>query len=221
MNLRAPQTLVRVDVSHTTQELLIQQQSFDSRAARPCLPHKFPDANLQRVGTERKQFFRERTCRKISEPPESSRIGVAQLAIVVEQEARVSVFFTRMGGGIRRNLSGHSEVHEKRGRSRITVRHREPNAADRRETQQHELAITLDGFDLPAGEMLLKRSRVIDKIGFAQPYGQNPAAHNRAPQASRYCFDFGKFWHEGISNKIAHPLVMAQSLRTNPLNILT
>src|SRR5580658_4241403 len=121
MNLRTPQTLVRIDISHSTQEALIQQQRLDPRAASTRLLYKFFNANFQRVGAERKQFFRERTCRKISKPSESSRIGVAQFAIIVEHEASVSVLFARLGGRIRGNVSSHSEMHEKRGRSRIAI----------------------------------------------------------------------------------------------------
>ncbi len=81
---------------------------------------------------------------------------------------------------------------------------------NRREPQQHELAVTLDGFDLSAGKILLKRGRVINEIRFPEPHGKYPPAHNRSPQAARYCFDFRKFRHEGIANKIAHPLATTQ-----------
>jgi len=69
---------------------------------------------------------------------------------------------------------------------------------------------------LSAGKMLLERSRVIDEIRFPEPHGQNPPAHNRSPQAPRYCFDFRKFRHEGILNKIAHPRAAPQARDTNP-----
>src|SRR5580658_111225 len=216
MNFRSPQALVRVDVSHSTQETLIQQQSLDSRAACPCLFHKFREANLQRVGAEREQFFRQRARRKISKPPESSCIGIAQFTIVVEQEASVGMFFARLSRWIRRDLSGHSEVDEKRGRRSVAICRGRRNAVDRRKTQKHELAITLDGFDSPAGELLLERGRIIDEIRLAKPHRQNPPAHNRAPQTSRYCLDFRKFGHEGIANKITHPPATMQATEANP-----
>src|SRR6202795_1306579 len=64
--------------------------------------------------------------------------------------------------------------------------------------------------------MLLERSRVIDEIRFPEPHGQNPPTHNRSSQAPRYCFDFRKFRHEGIANKIAHPPALTQADDTNP-----
>src|ERR1700722_20722428 len=65
--------------------------------------------------------------------------------------------------------------------------------------------------------MLLERGRVIDEIRFPEADGYYSPAHDRSPQASRYCFDFRKFWHEGIRNKITHPLAATQGADANPV----
>jgi hypothetical protein len=64
--------------------------------------------------------------------------------------------------------------------------------------------------------MLLQRDRIIDKIRFPKPHGQNAASNNRAPQTARYSFDFRKFWHEGIANKITHPLAARRPATRTP-----
>jgi len=216
MNLCAPQTFVRIDISDAPQIALIKQQRLDPGAAGSRLLHKFFNANFERVGAEGPQLFRERPCRQIGEAPKSPRIGITQLAIIVEQETGVGMFFPRLRRGIRSDLPSHPKMHEQRGRSRIAVRRGRTSAARGRKPQQHELAVALNGFDLPAGKMLFEGRRVIDEIRFPEPHGENPPPHNRSPQASRYCFDFRKFWHEGITIKIAHPLAATQSRNTIP-----
>ena len=126
------------------------------------------------------------------------------------------MFFERLGRRIGSDLSGHSQVHEQCGGRGIATCSRNPGAIHRRKPQQHEFSVAFNGFDLPAREMLFKRSRVIDEIRFSQPHGQNSPAHNCSPQPARYCFDFRKFWHEGIANKIAHPIATTQASDTNP-----
>ncbi len=128
----------------------------------------------------------------------------------------MGMFFARRGRGTRSDLPSHSKMHEQRGRRGLTVCGRTASAVRRREPQQHELAITLNGFDLPAGKMLFEGRRVVDKIRFPEPHGQNAPAHDRSPQASRYCFDFRKFRHEGITIKIAHALARTQSGNGDP-----
>src|SRR5580658_4851449 len=93
MNLRAPQTLIRINIANPSQKALIEKQRFDSRAPGSRLLHKFFNPNFQRIGAERAQLFREGPCRQIGKTPETPRIRIAQLAIIVEQETSVSMFF--------------------------------------------------------------------------------------------------------------------------------
>jgi hypothetical protein len=108
-------------------------------------------------------------------------------------------------------------MHEKSGGQRIAVCNHTTDAIHRREPEQHELAVAFDGFDLSTRKMLLESGRVIDKIRLPKPHGQNPPAQNRSAQAARYCLDFGKFRHGGITNKISHPLDALQAGDTNPM----
>src|SRR5580692_4406254 len=216
MDLRAPQALIRIDISDTTQEALIQQECLDPRAAGSRLLHKFFNTNFQGISTEGLQFLRERLRSQVSKPTEAARIGVAQLAGIVEQETGVSVFLARLSGGIRPDLSRHSEMHEQCGGTSVPVFCRRDSGIDLRKPQKHEFSVALHGFDLPSRQMLLERGRVIDEIRFPEADGNNSPAHDRSPQASRYCFDFRKFRHEGIANKITHPLAAAQATEANP-----
>ncbi len=87
----------------------------------------------------------------------------------------MSVFLARLGCGNRRDLPRHSQMHEKRSRRCIAICRCRRTTFDRRETQQHEFAITVDGLDLPARKMLLERGRIIDKIRLTKPHGQYSA----------------------------------------------
>src|SRR5580704_5925003 len=84
MNSRAPETFICIDISHASQEALIKQQGLNSCAAGSRLFNKLFNANFERVGAKLAQLFCERTCRQIGQTPEAPRIGVAQLASIVE-----------------------------------------------------------------------------------------------------------------------------------------
>jgi hypothetical protein len=201
MDLRPPQTLVGIDISDATQETLIEKKRFDPRAAGSRLLDKFLDRDFEGIGAEGLQFLGERLGGQVSKPAEAARVGVAQLAVVVEQKKRVRVFLTRLSRGPGGNLSSHSEVHEERSRRSVAVCCRRIVPIDRRQPQQHKFSIALDGVDLPAGKMLLERSGIVNEIRFPEPHGYYSSADNRAPQASRYRFDFGKFRHKGSQTK--------------------
>src|SRR5271170_6125739 len=124
MNLRAPQTFVCVDISDSPQETLIQQERLDPCAPCSCLLHEFFNANFQRVGAEATQFFREGPRGKISQASETASIRVAQLAVVVQHETGMSMFFARLGCRIWCNLPGHSEMNEQCSRRCVTIRSR-------------------------------------------------------------------------------------------------
>ncbi len=115
--------------------------------------------------------------------------------MIIERKKCMCVFFGWLGRGAWSNLPGHSKVHKQCCWNRVTVRRHEFAATNSRQPQQHEFSIALDGFDQPAGQILLKRSRIINEISFTEPHGYDSPADNRASQPTRYCFDFWKFWH--------------------------
>src|SRR5580704_13997127 len=129
----------------------------------------------------------------------------------------MSMFYARLCGRIRRDLPSHSQMYEQGCRSRVSICAQRTGTVYRRKPQQHEFPVALDGFDPPARKMLFERSLIINEIRFSQPDGQDSPADNRSPQPARYCFDFRKFWHEGIANKITHPLTETQASHANPL----
>jgi hypothetical protein len=121
MDFGAPKALVGINIADAAQKALIEQERFDPGAAGSRLLYKFVNANFERVGAEGLQLFREGLRGQVSETAETARVGVAQLAIIVEQEKGVSMLSVRLRHGIWRDLSSHSEVHEQRGWSGITV----------------------------------------------------------------------------------------------------
>ena len=215
MNFRAPQTLVRIDISNAAQKALIQKKRFDPRAARSRLLDKFLDRDFEGIGAEGSQFFGERLGGQVSKTPKSPRVRITQLAVVIEQKKRVCVFLTRLSRRIGGDLSCHSEMHEQRSRRSVAICNSRVNPVDRRKPQQHKFSVALDGLDLPTGKMLFEGNGIVNEIRFAQPHRHDSSADDGTPQPSRYCFDFGKFRHKGIANKIAHPLAAMQAAEPN------
>jgi hypothetical protein len=61
--------------------------------------------------------------------------------------------------------------------------------------------VAVNGFDLSPWQMLLEGRGVVDEVGFSEAHGDNSTAYDCSPQATRYCFDFGKFRHKGPQTK--------------------
>src|SRR5580693_56541 len=156
MNLRAPQTLVRIDVTHATKDALIQQQSLDPRVPPPDSRCKFSGTDFQRVGAKGDQLFCKWRGREISYAPESPWVGIPQLAAVIQQQPNVRVLGAWLCGGVGREPSGHAQMHEQGRSCRVTVSRKVYAAAQGlRQTQQHEFSVALDRIDPPSRKMLL------------------------------------------------------------------
>src|SRR5713226_1716249 len=196
MSFCFPQTLIRVDIADTAQHALIQQQCLDPRAPFANSVRKFLFAHFEWIGTESGQLFGKKRFRQIGDAAKTPRIGIAQFAPVIQKQANVSVFFQRLPGWTRRDLAGHSQMHEQRCGRRIPICNSAEFLIRRRQSQQHEFAVTLHRFDLAARQVLLQRGRIIDKIRFTQHDRKDPPSENRLPQSAGYRFDFGKFRHK-------------------------
>src|SRR5271163_1385694 len=112
MNLRAPQAFVGINIPHAAQKTLIQQKRLYPRAPGSRLFHKFLRADFQRIGAKRAQLLCERLCLQIREAPKSPRVGITELAIIIEREKSMCVFFGWLGSGAWSNLPGHSKMHK-------------------------------------------------------------------------------------------------------------
>jgi len=112
MNFGAPKAFVGVDVADTAEEALVKEQGFDSGTARAQALREILEFDFEGISAKGAKFVGERIFRKIGDAAETPRIGVAQLAAVVEKQNDVSVFFGRFGGGIWREIAGHAEMDE-------------------------------------------------------------------------------------------------------------
>src|SRR5262249_34932624 len=193
VNAGSPQALVRIDIADAPENGLIKEQGLDARSARADAISKFCGANLQRLSPKTQKLVSKRFTHKIGHATEAARIGVAKFAAIVEFEKDMSVLLMRLGRALRREMAGHTEMNEER--AFFTIRGRCSVRSGRRKVQEHELAVTLDGFDAAARKMLLQRHGIIDEIGLAEPNGKNTAAGNGSSQAARNSLDFGKFRH--------------------------
>src|ERR1700736_6326302 len=112
MNLRTPQSVVSINVAHTAQNALIQQESLNSCATGAHARRKLLSADLQRVCSESQQLRSERSLCQIRHSPKASRVRVTQLAAVVQLHANVGMLFAGLRARTGSKLPGHSEVHQ-------------------------------------------------------------------------------------------------------------
>src|SRR5260370_27787796 len=193
MNLRAPQTLVGVDIANAAQYGLVEQQGLDARAARADSLGEILRAYLQRISAKICELVGKQRAGEIRHASEAAGIGVAQLAAVIEPEPHVGVFCARLRGSARRKLPGHSQVNQERRRRRISISRPLRFARRSGEAQKHEFSVALDGFDLPSGKMLLKSRGIIDKVGLAQNDRHNTPAYDSLFQPAHTLYTFRKF----------------------------
>jgi hypothetical protein len=184
MNLRPPQTFIRIDISHAPQHALIEQQRLDSRAPRPDSRHKFLRIDFQRIGPKPMQLLLERHSRKVRHAPKTSGVRVTQLPSVIEQETRMRMLLARLRSRMRRDMPGHPKMDKQRSCSAIAIgcpdrrRVATPYSRWGHQPKQHEFSVSLDGCNLPSGQMLFQRDRIINEIRFPQRDGQNSPAQN-------------------------------------------
>jgi len=93
VNLCPPQAFIRIDVSYSAQNVLIEQQSLDPRAPRADPLRELLFGHIEWIGAKRPQLFPQRSFLEEGHPAEAPRIRVAQLASIIEREARMRVFF--------------------------------------------------------------------------------------------------------------------------------
>jgi hypothetical protein len=184
MNLRPPQTFIRIDISHAAQHALIEQQRLDSRSPRPYSRHKLLRTDFQRIGPKPTQLLLERHSFKVRHAPKTPGVRVTQLAPIIEQETRMGMLLARLRSRMRRDMPRHPKMDKQRRWSAIAVgcpdqrRPTTPYSRWGHQPQQHEFSVSLDSCNLSSGQMLFQRDRIINEIRFPQRDGQNSPAEN-------------------------------------------
>src|SRR5207253_3188565 len=90
--------------------------------------------------------------------------ALARPSAVIQVQANVGVFFEGQPGWNRRDLPSHPQMHKQRRRRGVSICGSTRLLVHRRQPQQHEFAVTLDGLDLTTRQMLFQRGRVVDKV---------------------------------------------------------
>ena len=184
MNLRPPQTFIRIDISHAPQHALIEQQRLDSRSPRAHARHKFLRAHFERIRPKPAQLLFEGRPSKIRHAPKTPRVRVTEFPSVIEKETRMRMLRARLRSRLRRDMAGHAKMNEQRRRSAIAigfpVRRRATTlcSGGRHQSKQHEFSVALDGCNLSSGQVLLQRGGIINEIRFPQRDGQDSPAQN-------------------------------------------
>src|SRR5216684_2338140 len=166
MNLRSPQTLIRIDIADTAQHALVQQQGFDPRAPSTNSFGEFLLAHFKWIGAEPRQLLGKQRFGEVGDAAKTPRIHIAQFAPIIQEHANVSVFFSWLRRWNRRDLSGHPQVHKQRRGRRLPISDDAILSLRRRQPQQHELAVTLHGLNLAARQVLLQCGGIIDESVF-------------------------------------------------------
>src|SRR5215467_2218326 len=197
-----PQAFVGIDVAHAAQYALIEQHSLYACFAGVDAARKFPAADLQRIGAESLEFFRQGPAREIRHAAEAARVGVAQFAAIVEGKSHMRMLGKRLLGKVRCEVPGHAEMNQQRFRHLFScgLGYGSLWHCAMGQLQQHELAKPLDSNDVASRQFALEYGGIIDKVCLAQRHPQNLASGDGRLQTARDSFYFRKFRHESNEN---------------------
>ena len=199
MNAGAPQTFVRVDVSHASQDALVEQKRFYAGAASMQFRAEFRFGGLERIEAEFAEDGLLSAVGQHGHASEAANVGVAQLAAIVEQEKNVSVRDYGSLGRANDELARHSQMDQQRGAAII--------GAGGLKIEHEKFSVSANGGDAAAGEGLLQGGRIVDEIRLAQANAENSSAGQDGSKAARNGFDLGKFGH-GEDWTLTHRMTM-------------
>ncbi len=114
MNLRAPQTLIRINIPHPAKHALVHQQRLDLCAPACDRLPKILLAHLQRIESQPANQRLALPIEQNSDPPKSPNIRVTKLAPIIQRKKEMRM---RRNGSFRRShhdLPGHAQVHQQR-----------------------------------------------------------------------------------------------------------
>ncbi len=211
MNLGVPQAFVRVDVSHASQDALIEQKRFYTGSASTQFRAELLFGSLERIEAEFAEDGLVSAAGQHAHATEATNVGVAQLAAIVEREKNVSVRDYGSLGRTNDELARHSEVDQQRGAAIIF--------AGGLKIQDQKFSVSADCGDAAAREGLLQGGRIVDEIRLAEANAENSSAGQDSSQAARYGFDLGKFGHFGnskLAHRTASPVHRREILRLRP-----
>lgn len=184
---RSPEAFVGIDVSHASQDALIEQERFDAGAASAEFRGEFFFSSFERIETEFAESGFALAIGDDSHASEAANIGVAKLAAVVESEKDVSVRDDRSLGGADDELPRHSQMNQQRGAGAIGARGLK--------IEHEKFSVSADGRDLAAGQGLLEGGRIVDEIRFAEANAEKSSSGQGGSKAARDGFYFGEFRH--------------------------
>lgn len=110
MNSRAEQAFVGVNVPHSAQDPLIEQQRFDASPPRRESRAKFFQCDFQGLRTQTASKRRDQRFRNKQDATEAADVCVTQFAAVVERKKNMCVRWHRVGRMPGCQLAGHPEM---------------------------------------------------------------------------------------------------------------
>ncbi len=204
MNARSPEAFVRVDVAHSSQDSLVEQERFYAGAAPTQFRGEFLFGGLKRIEAEFAQSGFVLAILDDSHASEAANVGVAQLTSVVEREKDVGVRDYRSFGWTDDELPRHSQMNQQSGAGVIGARGLE--------IEHKKFAVPSNCDDATTGEALLEGGRIVDEIRFAEANAEDSSSGERGSQAARNGFYLREFGH-GRDWTLAHRTEMLNPTR--------
>ena len=204
MDSGSPQTFVRVNVAHTAQDSLVEQERFDTRAASVQFRAEFFFGGIERIEAEMAECRFARAIGYDSHASEAANVRVAELAAVIEREKNVSVRDYRSFGRTDDELPRHSQMDQQGGPAVIGARGLK--------IEHEKFAVSSHGGDLAAGQVLLHGGRIVDEIRFAQTNAEETSSGQDGSKTSCDGFYFGEFRH-GTDSTLTHAARMLNLTR--------
>jgi hypothetical protein len=187
MNARSPQTFVGVNVAHSTEDALVEQERFDAGAASTQFRAELFFGDFERVEAEFAQSRFARTIGCDSHASEAANVRVAELATIIEREKNVSVRDYGSLGWTDDELARHSQVNQQGGAAVIGARGLK--------IEHEKFAVSSHGGDLAAGQGLLHGGGIFDEICFAEANAEESSSGQDGSEATCDGFYFGEFGH--------------------------
>ena len=190
MNPRAEQAFIGIYIAHSAQNSLIEQEGFDSRAARTEPRAKFFQCDLERLRSQPPLKSSHERFRDEKDAAKAANVRVAQFAAIIEPEKTVRMRRDRFTGMAHRKLTRHPQMDHQ---VQTFAKWIGWNPALKPDAD--EFAKPFNVGDSRSRQLFRQCHRIINEIRLAQPNINDCASRQRRTHPAHYSFDFGKLRH--------------------------
>jgi len=191
MNLRPPQTLIRINIPHPAKHALVHQQRLDLCAPRCDRLPKILLAHLQRIKSQPANQRFALSIKQNPYPPKSTNIRVTKLAPIVQHKKEMRMRRNGSFRGSHHDLPGHAQMHQQCNFPAVFSAPFPIEPPFSIEPNDHEFAESFDARNARPRQFPLKRRRIINKIRLrTQTHTCDPPPRQHQPQAAHHSLHF-------------------------------